>query len=110
MLGINVIDWLVIAGYLAGIMVIGVRAVKKVRSAASFFIGDRKFGKVMMMFFAFGAGQTEMEGRVGVMCGIMFKRICTIAWVLTGLCAVGLYMSQNIDVDHLWTYGASTAA
>ncbi len=49
-----------------------------------------------------GAGQTEMEGRVGVMCGIMFKRICTIAWVLTGLCAVGLYMGQQVDVDHIY--------
>ncbi len=37
-----------------------------------------------------GAGRTEMESRVGVMCGILMKRICTIAWTLTGLCAVGL--------------------
>ena len=48
------------------------------------------------------AGKTEMEGRVGVMCGILFKRICTIAWVLTGLCAVGLYAGQDIDVDHVY--------
>jgi Na+/proline symporter len=48
------------------------------------------------------AGKTEMEGRVGVMCGILFKRICTIAWVLTGLCAVGLYAGKNIDVDHVY--------
>ncbi|MBN1804123.1 MAG: sodium:solute symporter family protein [Sedimentisphaerales bacterium] len=48
------------------------------------------------------AGRTEMEGRVGVMCGILFKRICTIAWVLTGLCAVGLYAGKDIDVDHVY--------
>ncbi len=48
------------------------------------------------------AGRTEMEGRVGVMCGILFKRVCTIAWVLTGLCAVGLYMGQDVDVDHVY--------
>jgi len=48
------------------------------------------------------AGKTEMEGRVGVMCGILFKRVCTIAWVLTGLCAVGLYAGQNVDVDHVY--------
>ncbi|RKY85454.1 sodium:solute symporter family protein, partial [candidate division KSB1 bacterium] len=45
------------------------------------------------------AGKTEMEGRVGVMCGLFFKRICTIAWVLTGLCALGLYADKVKDVD-----------
>ncbi len=54
------------------------------------------------------AGKTEMEGRVGVMCGILFKRVCTIAWVLTGLCAVGLYAGQNIDVDHVYGLMAHT--
>jgi len=48
------------------------------------------------------AGKTEMEGRVGVMCGILFKRVCTIAWVLTGLCAVGLYAGKEVDVDHVY--------
>jgi len=49
------------------------------------------------------AGKTEMEGRVGVMCGSLIKRVCTIAWVLTGLCAVGLYAGQQIDdVDHVY--------
>jgi SSS family transporter len=48
------------------------------------------------------AGKTEMEGRVGVMCGVLFKRVCTIAWVLTGLCAVGLYAGKEVDVDHVY--------
>ena len=48
------------------------------------------------------AGKTEMEGRVGVTYGTFIKRICTIAWVITGLCAVGLYSGQNIDVDHVY--------
>jgi len=49
------------------------------------------------------AGQTEMEGRVGVMCGMFIKRICTIAWVLTGLCAVAMYMGrENVNVDEVY--------
>lgn len=48
------------------------------------------------------AGKTEMEGRVGVMVGILFKRVCTIAWTLTGLCAVGLYLGMDVDVDHIY--------
>jgi len=56
MLGLELVDWIVIAVYLAGITFIGLWAVRKVRSSASFFIGDRKFGKVMMAFFMFGSG------------------------------------------------------
>ena len=65
MLGIEPIDWAVIIVYLVGITFIGLWAVKKVRSAASFFIGDRKFGKVMMAFFMFGSG-THSDQAVSV--------------------------------------------
>jgi Na+/proline symporter len=65
MLGVKLIDWVVITIYLVGITFIGLWAVKKVRSAASFFIGDRKFGKVMMAFFMFGSG-THSDQAVSV--------------------------------------------
>ncbi|MHC4942117.1 MAG: sodium:solute symporter family protein [Planctomycetota bacterium] len=49
------------------------------------------------------AGRTEMEGRVGVVVGILVKRVCTIAWVLTGLCAVGLYLGrEGMEADHVF--------
>ena len=65
MLGIELIDWIVIVVYLLGITFVGFWAVKKVRSSASFFIGDRKFGKVMMAFFMFGSG-THSDQAAGV--------------------------------------------
>jgi len=65
MLGIELIDWIIIALYLVGITLIGLWAVKKVHSSASFFIGNRKFGKVMMAFFMFGAG-THSDQAVSV--------------------------------------------
>ena len=65
MLGVKGIDWLVIIVYLVGITLVGVWTMKKVQSAASFFIGDRKFGKWMMMFFMFGSG-THSDQAVGV--------------------------------------------
>jgi len=65
MLGIELIDWIIIVLYLVGITFIGLWAVRKVRSSTSFFIGDRKFGKVMMAFFMFGAG-THSDQAVGV--------------------------------------------
>jgi len=48
------------------------------------------------------AGKTEMEARVGMTCGMFIKRFCTVAWTLTGLCAVALYMDQKVDVDHVY--------
>lgn len=65
MLGLELVDWAVIVVYLVGITFIGFWAVRKVRSSTSFFIGDRKFGKVMMAFFMFGSG-THSDQAVGV--------------------------------------------
>ncbi|OHB72973.1 MAG: transporter [Planctomycetes bacterium RBG_16_55_9] len=65
MLGLELIDWAVIIIYLLGITFIGLWAVRKVRSSASYFIGDRKFGKVMMAFFMFGSG-THSDQAVSV--------------------------------------------
>ncbi len=64
-LGLSRIDWLVIVAYLVGITLIGTWAVRKVRSAATFFISDRGFGKVLMMFFNFGTG-THSDQAVSV--------------------------------------------
>ena len=65
MLGLKLVDWVVIVVYLFGITLIGFWAVKKVRSSTSFFIGDRKFGKLMMAFFMFGSG-THSDQAVSV--------------------------------------------
>jgi len=65
MLGLKLFDWVVIVVYLFGITLIGFWAVRKVRSSASFFIGDRKFGKLMMAFFMFGSG-THSDQAVSV--------------------------------------------
>ena len=65
MLGISLTDWLVIAFYLLGITFIGSLAAKKVTSSASLFMGERKFGKAMMVFFGFGSG-THSDQAVSV--------------------------------------------
>ena len=48
------------------------------------------------------AGKTEMEGRVGMMCGNFVKRICTMAWCLTGLAAVVYFGGRKINPDHIF--------
>ena len=49
-----------------------------------------------------GAGKTELESRVGWIIGGLIKRICTLAWTLTGICAVAMYAGRKIDVDQVY--------
>ena len=46
------------------------------------------------------AGKTENEGRVGWMCGNFVKRVCTVAWCLTGLAAVAYFSSRGAKPQH----------
>jgi len=46
------------------------------------------------------ACRTEMEGRFGWMCGNFLKRICTVAWSLTGLAAVVYFAGRHVRPDH----------
>ena len=52
------------------------------------------------------AGRTEFEGAVGFMGGNMLKRICTVAWCLTGFAAVAHY--SGVALLGLLAYGAVT--
>ena len=47
------------------------------------------------------AGRTEMEGRIGYMCGTFIKRICTMAWCLTGLGAMAWYLQQGVALESI---------
>lgn len=48
------------------------------------------------------AGKTEMEGRVGFMCGNLIKRLCTIPWCLTGVAAVVYFAGRNVEPDKVF--------
>jgi len=48
------------------------------------------------------AGKTEMEGRVGWMFGNFIKRVCTVAWCLTGLAAVVYFAGRDVEPDHIF--------
>lgn len=47
------------------------------------------------------AGRTEWEGRIGFVGGNLIKRLCTIAWCLTGIAAVAWYLQRGIDLSAL---------
>lgn len=65
MLGINLWDWLALAAYLVVVTGIGLWTASRIKDTADFFMGGRGFGKVSMIFFAFGAG-TNGNQAVGV--------------------------------------------
>ncbi len=67
-LGLHWIDWLVLCLYLFGIVAIGLWSYRQVHDMDDFFMGGRRFGKVFMMFFAFGSG-TSSEQAVSVAAG-----------------------------------------
>lgn len=48
------------------------------------------------------AGRTEMDGRIGFMFGTMIKRLCTVAWCLTGLAAVVYFAGRELAPDHVY--------
>jgi len=48
------------------------------------------------------SGRTEMDGRVGFMCGNMIKRICTMAWCLIGFAAIAYFAGRSIEPDQVW--------
>jgi len=53
------------------------------------------------------AGKTEMEGRVGWMFGNLIKRVCTVAWCLTGLAAVVYFAGRDVDPDYIFGHVAA---
>lgn len=51
------------------------------------------------------AGLTEMDNRIGFCYGNMLKRFCTVAWTVTGLCAIALYPGLTSPEAIDQTYG-----
>ncbi len=51
-----------------------------------------------------GAGKSEQDARIGLVAGHIIKRICTIAWVLTGLTGIALYAGKSVNPDFVWGF------
>lgn len=90
LLGMHWLDWAVLAGYFVLIVVIGLWSLKKVKDMSDFFMGGRRFGKVFMMFFAFGAG-TSSEQAISVVAGTWRVGLAGIWWQFLWLWATPFY-------------------
>ncbi len=65
MFGLTILDILILIVYFAVIIVIGVISSYFVKNQEDFVMGGRRFGKAMMVMFAFGAG-THADNALGV--------------------------------------------
>jgi Na+/proline symporter len=90
MLGMELADWLVLGAYFVLILWLGIWSARKVKNMADFFMGGRRFGKVFMMFFAFGAG-TSSEQAISVVAGTWRAGLAGIWWQFLWLWATPFY-------------------
>ena len=63
--GLSLLDVLVLLAYFAIIIGIGLRSSRHVKSQKDYFLGGRRFGKLVQTFTSFGTG-TKVESVVGV--------------------------------------------
>ncbi|MEK6233689.1 MAG: sodium:solute symporter family protein [Planctomycetales bacterium] len=89
-LGVSLIDWIVIILYLISVTVLGVWSMFKVKNLSDYFMGGRRFGKVFMMFFAFGSG-TSSEQAISVVAGTWRVGLAGIWWQFLWLWATPFY-------------------
>ncbi len=90
LLGLHWLDWVVLFAYLIGITAMGIWSFTKVHDADDFFMGGRRFGKVFMMFFAFGAG-TSSEHAISVAAGSFRNGLAGIWYQFLWLWATPFY-------------------
>ena len=89
-LGLHTADWIILALYFVVILAVGLWSVTKVKDMADFFMGGRRFGKVFMMFFAFGSG-TSSEQAISVVAGTWRAGLAGIWWQFLWLWATPFY-------------------
>jgi Na+/proline symporter len=89
-LGLALVDWLVVLGFLAGMVVVGTVLSRMVRTEDDFFMGGRRYGKVLMTFFSF-ASATSSEEAVSVTAGTWRAGLAGIWWAFLWLWATPVY-------------------
>lgn len=62
MYGLSVLDIIIIALYFLGMIGIGLWSMRRIKSQEDYFLGERKFGKVIQVFAAFGQATSSDSG------------------------------------------------
>ncbi|QDV79054.1 Sodium/pantothenate symporter [Planctomycetes bacterium K2D] len=87
--GMQSIDWAMLPIYLIGVTALGMWTARKVKSSGDFFM-PRRFGKAMMITFAFGTG-TSSDQAVSVASRTITNGLSAIWWQWLWLPATPFY-------------------
>lgn len=79
MTGLHIVDLLVVAAYLGGILYIGKRASKAAASEEGFFLAGRKLGKAYQFFLNFG-NATDVNGAVST-ASLVYQQGASGVWL-----------------------------
>lgn len=75
---IGILDWVVIGLYLAVLAAIGIAASRRARDTSQYFLGKRRFGKLLMMAQSFGVG-THADMPVSL-AGAVYRQGISAIW------------------------------
>ena len=89
-LGLHWADWLLLLAYLIGVTALGVWSHRRVRNMVDYFMGGRRFGKLFLVFFAFGAG-TSSDQAISVVAGTWRAGLPGIWWQFLWLWSTPFY-------------------
>ncbi|HEY6272767.1 MAG TPA: hypothetical protein VIX19_12365, partial [Terriglobales bacterium] len=87
---ISILDWLIIGGYIAALAAVGVVAGLRVADTSQYFLGRRRFGKLLMMAQNFGVG-THAEMPVSLAGAVYSMGISAIWYQWKNLFAMPFY-------------------
>jgi len=96
MFGLKIVDLVVIILYFAVLIAIGFRAMKRIRNQEDYFLGGRRFGKLVQIFASFGMATssetavgttttTYVNGVSGVWSNLLILWAAPIYWLMTPL-------------------------
>ena len=75
---LGILDWLVIGCYLVSLIAVGILASLRVKDTGQYFLGRRRFGKLLMVAQTFGVGtHTEMPVSLA---GAVYSRGISAIW------------------------------
>ncbi|MFN0169298.1 MAG: sodium:solute symporter [Bryobacteraceae bacterium] len=89
-LGLSFVDWLIVITFLIGLAVTGVVLSARIKDETDFFMGGRRYGKTLMIFFSF-ASATSSEEAVSVTAGAWRAGLAGIWWAFLWLWATPFY-------------------
>jgi Na+/proline symporter len=87
---IGILDWLIIGGYLGALAAVGVAASRRAKDTSQYFLGKRRFGKILMMAQSFGVG-THADMPVSLAGAVYSEGISAIWYQWKNLFAMPFY-------------------